>query len=75
MKRISITGADRDPSGALHLHEEDIAVVGGVEEGERVIIYLCDEPLECEAIVVRSAEWPTHLFARVDGDWRTSEVL
>lgn len=73
MKRISITGADRDPTGAHHLREEYIAALGGVVEGERVVVYLCDEPLEWEAVVVRSVEWPTHLFARQDGEWRASK--
>ena len=74
MKRIAITGADRDPSGAHHLHEDRIAEVGGVVEGERIIIYLCDEPQECEAVVVRSPDWPSHLVAREDGSWRTSQA-
>jgi hypothetical protein len=74
MKRISITGADLDPTGAHYLHEDHVAAVGGVVEGEQIVIYLCDEPRECEAIVVRSAEQPSHFFARVDSDWRTSEV-
>jgi hypothetical protein len=73
MKRISITGADRDPTGAHHLHEDCVAVVGGVVEGEHIVVYLCDEPLECEAVVVRHPDWPSHLFARDNGAWRIPE--
>jgi hypothetical protein len=73
MKRISITGADRDPAGAFFLTEDAIAAVGGVVEGENVVIYLCDEPLECDAIIVRSPGWEPHIFAREDSAWRPSE--
>jgi hypothetical protein len=75
MKRISITGADRDPTGAFHLHEDYVAAVGGVVEGEKVVIFLCDEPLECEAVVVRYPDWPLFLFARAVGTWRSSEEV
>ena len=74
MKRFSVTGNDREPEGGHHLREEDIVAVGGVAEGEKVVIYLCHEPLECEAIVVRSPEWPSYLFAREDGEWSRSET-
>ncbi|KQW83742.1 hypothetical protein [Brevundimonas sp. Root1279] len=74
MKRIAVTGADRDPTGAHHLLDDFVAAVGGVAEGERVIIYLCAEPLECDAVVVLSPHWPAYYFARSEGDWRTSEV-
>jgi len=43
--------------------------VGGGAEGEKVVIYLCDEPLECEAVVVSSPVWPGYLFARPAQDW------
>jgi hypothetical protein len=73
MKRISITGADRDPTGAHFLREDLIVEAGGVVEGERVVIYLYDEPGECEAVVTRYPGWEPHLFAREDGPWRTPE--
>jgi hypothetical protein len=73
MKRISITGADRDPTGAHLLREDLIAEVGGVVEGERVVVVLLDELAECEAVVTRYPGWEPHLFAREAGPWRGQE--
>jgi hypothetical protein len=74
MKRIPITGADCDPSGAFHLHKDHIAAVGGVVEGEKIIVYLCDEPeVEFEAVVVRHPSWPSYFFARETGALSTSD--
>jgi len=74
MKRFSVTGNDREPEGGHHLRDEYVVAAGGLAEGDKVVIYLFDEPLECEAIVVRSPEWPSYLFAREDGEWRPSET-
>jgi hypothetical protein len=74
MKRISVTGADRDPTGAHQLHESQVAKVEGVEEGERIVIFICDEPLECEAVVSRYPGWEPHWFAREDGPWREGDL-
>ncbi len=38
--------------------------------GERVIIFLIDEPLECDAIVQTYPGWEPYLFGREVGPWR-----
>ncbi|WGM47629.1 hypothetical protein KOAAANKH_02509 [Brevundimonas sp. NIBR10] len=70
MKRIAVSGADRDPSGAHHLSDDAIKSAGGVEIGERIVIFLVDEPLECDAVVQSFAGWEPHLFGREIGLWR-----
>ena len=75
MKRFSVTGTDREPEGGHHLREEDIIAAGGVAEGDRVLIHLCDEPLECEAVVVSSPAWPGYLFARPVQDWHSAGTV
>ncbi|WP_298162838.1 hypothetical protein [Brevundimonas sp.] len=71
MKRIAVTGADRDPSGAHFLVEAALAACGGVVVGERIVIFLIDEPLECEAIVQTYPGWEPHLFGREAGQWKS----
>ena len=70
VKRIGVTGADRDPSGAHHLTEHALAGVGGVEIGDRIVIFLLDEPLECDAVVQTYPGWEPDLFGRELGSWR-----
>lgn len=63
MKRFPVTGNDRDPSGAHHL-----AGAEGLKVGERVVIFLCDEPLECDAVVQSYPDSKPSLFAMPVGN-------
>ena len=69
VKRIGVTGADRDPSGAHHLTEDALDLVGGAAIGERIVIFLLDEPLECDAVVQTYPGWEPDLFGRELGPW------
>lgn len=72
MKRVPITGADRHPSGAYHLWDDQIAQLELVAD-ERIVVYLIDDSLECEAIVRDYPGWG--LFAEEVGNWRQPNVV
>ena len=69
MKRVPITGADRHPSGAHQLWDDQIEM-HVLTIDERIIVYLIDDDRECEAVVRHYPGWG--LFAEEVGDWQQS---